>query len=138
MILKRKYLIAVLLLACYPLVFAQFNTLTRKEIKSTENITEKQFSKNEPPTKKEKGKRNIVGKLFNNPTKMDLKNEIDSLKTLILQYSLSMTKEQKLNPKIKNDSLIQMTGRQIISTTAREENLLKNSISLMKRILNLK
>ena len=69
------------------LVFAQFNTLTRTEINPKETLSEKQDIKkeNNPIKKKQEKKQNIISKLFKAPTKADLKKEIDSLKTLMLQ-----------------------------------------------------
>jgi hypothetical protein len=61
------------------LVFAQFNTLTRTEIKPKETLSEKQDIKKENnPIKKKQKKQNIISKLFKAPTKADLKKEIDS------------------------------------------------------------
>lgn len=112
----EKYLIAGMILFCQLLVFGQFNTLTRKEIKSNEAITEMQkFRKENLDMKKEKDNRNLLDRLFNTKTKSDLKkqtrvstkwltSQIDSLKTIMLEYSLSEKKHEILIPKTNNDS----------------------------------
>lgn len=103
----EKYLMVGMLSLCYSLAFGQFNTLTRKEAKSNEFITEMRTVKKEnPDLKKEKDNKNFFYKLLNTPTKSDLKKQIDSLKTMMLEYSLSKKKREVLIPKANNDSLL--------------------------------
>lgn len=89
-------------LACHSFVFAQFNTLTRNEIKANEISNEKQNFQNEQRGRKGIEKKNIISKFFNSPAKTDLKKEIDSLKTMMLRYSVS-TSEGKEESYINND-----------------------------------
>ncbi|WP_374364027.1 M23 family metallopeptidase [Cloacibacterium sp.] len=109
------------------LVFAQFNTLTRTEINPKETLSEKQDIKkeNNPIKKKQEKKQNIISKLFKAPTKADLKKEIDSLKTLMLQYSLSKIEEQNLNSIKNKDSLLQRFGKRGYSIENRIERPIK-------------
>lgn len=104
-----KYFMTGFVLACHSLVFAQFNTLTRNEIKANENSNEKQNFQKEQMGRKELEKKNIINKFFNSPTKTDLKKEIDSLKTMMLHYSLSSLEEKESSPKTSNVSLSRMS-----------------------------
>ncbi|WP_312345277.1 M23 family metallopeptidase [Chryseobacterium binzhouense] len=109
----EKYLIAGMILLCQLLVFGQFNTLTRKEMKPSESITEMRIVKKEKPaSEKVRDKKSIINRLFNVPTKRDLKKEIDSLKTLMLRHS-SRIDDKKLIPKTNNDSLQSVNNEQI-------------------------
>lgn len=102
---------------CYSLAFGQFNTLTRKEENSNEFNTEmRTFQKENPDLKKEKDNKNFFNKLFSTPTKSDLKkqtrgstkwltSQIDSLKTMMFEYSLSKKERELLKIKTNNDSL---------------------------------
>lgn len=92
-------------LVCHSLTFAQFNTLTPREIKSNQISNEKQNLQKESLATKEKEKKNIINKFFNSPTKADLKKEIDSLKKMILHYSLSSLEKTEVSSKIDNISI---------------------------------
>ena len=99
----------ILVLFCNSLAFAQFNTLTRTSTKKEETVEKQQEIQNYENVKVEKTEKNTGRiKLFKTKQKVDYKAEIDSLKTLILKYSLSKNKEQKLNYQKIEDSLIQM------------------------------
>ena len=100
-------------LVCHSLVFAQFNTLTRNEIKANETSDEKQNFQKEQRGRKEIEKKNIINKFFNSPTKTDLKKEIDSLKTMMLRYSLSSLEEKEVSPKTDNVSLSKMSDEKL-------------------------
>lgn len=90
---------------CYSLAFGQFNTLTRKEMKSNESIKEmRTFQKEQPALDKANDNKKFFNKLFSTPTKSDLKKQIDSLKTKMLEYSLSKKEGEILIPKTNNDS----------------------------------
>ena len=105
---QLKYAVTFIVLLYNSLAFAQFNTLTRTVIKKDEGFPTKeqiQQTGNGKEEKEKKTTKKIV--LFNTTSKADLKKEIDSLKTLIIS-SLSKNKEQKLNYKKIEDSLIQM------------------------------
>lgn len=120
-----KYLIIGLLLTRHSLVFAQFNTLTRNEVKSNELITDKQNLREEFPEKKEKEKKSIIQKLFNSPTKMDMQKQIDSLKKLMLHFSLSRIEENKFSSQIGHDSLFPMNNGQITNQIVSTEKHIK-------------
>lgn len=117
--LIRKYLMIGFVLVCNSLVFAQFNTLTRNEIKANETSNEKQNFQKEQRGRIEIEKKNILNKFFNSPTKTDLKNEIDSLKTMMLRYSLSSLEEKESSPKTINVSLSKMSDDKL-SNQAKE------------------
>lgn len=120
-----KLLIIWVFLCCHTLIFAQFNTLTRTGVKPTEILIDKQDTQKEPTVKKEREKKkSIISKLFKTSTKEDLKKEIDSLKTLMLRYSLSKIEEQNLNSAKNKDSLFQRTGKRGSTT----ENQIEKSI----------
>ena len=110
--LKMKNIITVLFLGCYSLVFTQFNTLTPKKVTSNEILKEQQSFQKQSTFKIEKEQKSIINRLFNAPTKKNLKKEIDSLKTLMLRYNVSRIGESKADSKIDNDSLLQNYKKQ--------------------------
>lgn len=95
-------------LACHSLVFAQFNTLTRNEMKTNENFSEKQNFQNEQVIKKEINEKSFINKFFNSPKKVDLKKEIDSLKIMMRRYSLSSLEEKEESYTNNDDSPVKM------------------------------
>lgn len=95
-------------LGYHSLVFAQFNTLTRHENKVNESFNEKQNFQKEQRGRKEIEKKNIINKFFKSPTKADLKKEIDSLKTMMLRYSVSTSEEKEENYKNNDFSPVKM------------------------------
>lgn len=133
----EKYLIAGMILLCQLLVFGQFNTLTRKEMKPDESIIEmKKFQKENPDLKKEKENKNFFNKLFNTPTKSDLKkqtrgstkwltSQIDSLKTIMLEYSFSKKEREILIPKTTKDSLLLPDKKQFFEQNENVEKPIK-------------
>lgn len=104
---KVKYKITVLLVGIYSLFFGQFNTLTPKKVTSNEVHDERRTFQNKSVLKKGKEKNRIIDKLFNAPSKSDLKKEIDSLKVLILRYDISKTEQSVANLRINTDSVFQ-------------------------------
>ncbi len=121
--LPFKYKVTFLILFCGSLVFAQFNTLTRNSMKKDEVFPKKEEMQQDGKDKDEKvkyekeKKKSSRIKFFNTTSKSDLKRELDSLKILMLKYSLSKNKEQKLNFKKIEDSLIQMMKKNIENST---------------------
>lgn len=106
---KIKFSSIILVMFCNSMAFAQFNTLTRTSTKKKETVEKQQEIQKDENVKVEKTEKNNGRiKLFKTKQKVDYKAEIDSLKTLILKYSLSKNKEQKLNYQKIEDSLIQM------------------------------
>lgn len=122
----EKYLIAGMILFCQLLVFGQFNTLTRKEMKPNESITEiKTFQKEKPAVEKVKDNKNFFNKFFNSPTKSDLRKQIDSLKTMMLEYSLSKKEREILIPRTNNDSLLLADKKQLFEKIKNIEKPIK-------------
>ena len=103
--LTMRNIITVLFLGCYSLVFAQFNTLAPKNVASNEMYNKQESLKKQSAIKIEKEQKSIINKLFNVPTKKNLKKEIDSLKTLMLRYNVSTIEINKTDSKIDKDSL---------------------------------
>ncbi|MFY1047460.1 M23 family metallopeptidase [Chryseobacterium sp. GP-SGM7] len=122
----EKYLIAGMILFCQLLVFGQFNTLTRKEMKPNESIAEiKTFQKEKPAIEKVKDNKNFFNKFFNSSTKSDLRKQIDSLKTMMLEYSLSKKEREILIPKTNNDSLLLADKKQFFEKIKNIEKPIK-------------
>lgn len=99
----KKYFIAVLILSFHISVFGQFNTLTPTLPKKTETpkAIEQVKETDNPKPKKEK---KLWKEIFNITSKTKLKNELDSLKTLIKENSSANNK--KWNRQKSQDSLI--------------------------------
>ncbi|NMR35310.1 M23 family metallopeptidase [Chryseobacterium aquaticum] len=100
-----KNIITVLFLGCYSLAFTQFNTLTPKKVASNEILNEQQSLQKQSASKIEKEQKSVINKLFNAPTKKNLKKEIDSLKTLMLRYNVSRIELSKTDSEMDKDSL---------------------------------
>ena len=87
----------------------QFNTLTRtisqKEINA---VSQSEIENTKSDFKSEKNKNISFKKLFNITTKGDLKKEIDSLKSVLIEGKNSKNKDVKFNFKKVEDSLIQV------------------------------
>ena len=102
-------------------VLAQFNTLTHSSVKTKEILTkneELKIGKNEKDEKVENAERKKAKKLFRNTTtKADLKNEIDSLKNLMIRYGLSKNEKLKIDFKKFENSLLQITKESMVNTT---------------------
>ena len=99
----KKYFIAVLILSFHISVFGQFNTLTPTLPKKTETptvIEQVKEADNPKPSKERKSWKEF----FNITTKAKLKNELDSLKTLIKENSSANNK--KWDRQKMQDSLI--------------------------------
>lgn len=111
--LTMNNIIIVLFVGCSSLVFAQFNTLTPKELASNNALKQHQSFQNESVFKKEKEKKNIISKLFNSPSRIALKKEIDSLKAIMLGHKISGIKESKAGSNIVKDSLFRNDNKQI-------------------------
>ena len=103
----------LLLLLCYFLSYAQFNTLTRTSVKKEESFPKKEIYKEEDLKNGNRNVENKIRKLLKSTTKADLKREIDSLKTMILRYSFSNNIPQNLNLKKIEDSLIKIMKTKI-------------------------
>ena len=99
----EKYFIAVLILSFQITIFGQFNTLTPTLPKKTESAKaiEQVKETDNPKLKKE---RKSWKDFFNITSKAKLKNELDSLKTLIKENSSANNK--KWNRQKSQDSLI--------------------------------
>lgn len=112
MYIKIKILIT-LLTVTGSLSYAQFNTLMpsqpKKENQEYKKTTETQKEENVATIKK--SKRPWI-KIFNSPSKSDLKNEIDSLKILIKDLGAISSEKKSEYQKIK-DSLLAITMEKV-------------------------
>ena len=107
--IKIKFVLILIVVFSYSIVKGQFNTLTRN-VSQKETISvlpsENEITKND--FKSEKSKNNSFKKLFNITTKGDLRKEIDSLKSVLIEGKNPKNKEEKFNFKKVEDSLIQV------------------------------
>lgn len=121
--MKLKISILLLTFLFSQMVNAQFNTLTRtvskKDISAAENLN---HLKKETVEITKEGKKNSLLNIFKSTSKAELKREIDSLKSIIMNSNSSKIKDQKFDFKRIEDSLIL-----ILKTNA---NLKKDSKSV--------
>jgi murein DD-endopeptidase MepM/ murein hydrolase activator NlpD len=121
--LKSKYTLTLIMLLFSYLSFAQFNTLTPTIPKKSENQKISEKSNLEQPLNQKKDKKSWK-QVLNITTKSDLKNEIDSLKTLIKEYS--NVKDVRISDfeKLK-DSLILLTQNKLEekNQTSKKQNV---------------
>ena len=119
--LKYKFTLVVLFYSC--LCFSQFNTLTPTVPKKSENPKVSEKSNIEEPLQQKKVKKSWK-QVLNITTKSDLKNEVDSLKMLIKEYS--SVKDVRINEfeKLK-DSLILLTKNklEVRKETSKKKNV---------------
>lgn len=117
----KKYFIAVLILSFHITVFGQFNTLTPTLPKKTETPTviEQVKETDNPKPKKEK---KSWKDFFNITTKAKLKNELDSLKTLLKENSSANNK--KWNRQKSQDSLILVAQTKMLIHSQNSKNQL--------------
>ena len=105
-----KYFLTGMILSFHISAFGQFNTLTPAFPKKTEEkIIPKKIK--ETDDKKQKNNKNFWKDIFNGTTKKNLKNELDSLKTLLKENSSADNK--KWNRQKMQDSLILVAQNQI-------------------------
>ncbi len=117
----EKYFIALLILSFQITVFGQFNTLTPTLPKKTESAKAIEQVK-ETDNPKPKKKRKSWKEFFNITTKAKLKNELDSLKTLLKENSSVYNKKwyrQKLQ-----DSLILVAQTKMLIRSQNSKNKL--------------
>ncbi len=110
--LKLKNILTLMFLLFSCLSFAQFNTLTPNMPKKVDNpkvVEQVKETNNSKPKKEKKSWKEV----FNITTKADLKNELDSLKTLLKENSASNTKIGNL--KKSRDSLILHTQAKMLA-----------------------
>lgn len=108
--LKSKYALTLMVVFCSCFSFAQFNTLLPTAPKKSENPTVSEKSSIEDPVKQKKAKKSWKH-VLNIITKSDLKNEIDSLKTLIKEYSSVKNARKNEFGKLKDSLLLQAQNR---------------------------
>lgn len=117
----EKYFIAVLILSFQITIFGQFNTITPTLPKKTDNLKLIEQVK-ETDNPKPKKKRKSWKEFFNITTKAKLKNELDSLKTIIKENSSVYNKKwyrQKLQ-----DSLILVAQTKMLIRSQNSKNKL--------------
>ncbi|WP_312076300.1 M23 family metallopeptidase [Chryseobacterium sp.] len=142
---KRKHFLIGFVLACHSLVFGQFNTLIPKEIKSKVADNENQNFQKESAFKKQEVKEKAIKRLFNATTKKDLKKEIDSLKSMMLNYKKSSLERNEASSgfpgKIDDEKLSnkrQISGKKTIKKfdfVNEEEFISKVSMPLNRKIV---
>lgn len=93
----------------YSLMTAQFNTLTRSSLAKKKNYEPQEEILN-VEMKKQLGNERIEPKikLFKTTSKEDLRKEVESLKTLLIKYSLSKIIKQQSDFQNREDSLRQV------------------------------
>ena len=120
--LKLKISILVITFLLTQMMNAQFNTLTRtvskKEISAAENLND---LKKETVEITNEGKKNSLLNIFKSTSKVELKREIDSLKSIMMKNNSSKVKDQKFDFKRIEDSLIL-----ILKTNANLKNISKS------------
>jgi murein DD-endopeptidase MepM/ murein hydrolase activator NlpD len=107
---KLKYTFTVMLLFYSCLYFAQFNTLTPTIPKQSENPKVSQKSNIEDPVQQKNAKKSWK-QVLNITTKSDLKNQIDSLKMLIKEYSSVKDVRKNGFEKLKDSLKLQAQNR---------------------------
>ena len=107
-----KYFLTGMILSFHISAFGQFNTLTPTLPKKTEEKIIQEKTK-ETDNKKQKKDKNFWKDIFNGTTKADLKNELDSLKTILKENSSADNK--KWNRQKMQDSLILVAQSQLIN-----------------------
>lgn len=120
---KLKYIFTLMVLFYSCLSSAQFNTITATVPKKSENPKVSDKSNIEEPVQQKKVKKSWK-QVLNITTKSDLKNEVDSLKMLIKEYS--SVKDLRINEfeKLK-DSLILLAKHTL---KARKETSKKKNV----------
>ena len=107
--LMIKFVLFLTIVFTCSIAKGQFNTLTRtisqKEINA---VSQSEIENTKSDFKSEKNKNISFKKLFNITTKGDLKKEIDSLKSVLIEGKNSKNKDVKFNFKKVEDSLIQV------------------------------
>ena len=107
--IKTKFALILIIVFTYSIAKGQFNTLTRNVgQKETISILPSENENIKNDFKSEKNKNTSLKKLFNITTKGDLKKEIDSLKSVLIEGKNSKNKDVKFNFKKVEDSLIQV------------------------------
>lgn len=113
--LKKTLLVAIIGFSSP--IFAQFNTLTHSSVKTKETFPKNEELKIEKKDKEENAERKKFKKLFRNTTtKADLKNEIDSLKNMMIRYGLSKNEKMKIDFEKIEDSLILISKKNAVIT----------------------
>jgi murein DD-endopeptidase MepM/ murein hydrolase activator NlpD len=113
----------VLITLSTQIINAQFNTLTFS--KKSDEKPKIELSNNQninTADKKEADKKITWKRIFGGTSKSDLKKEIDSLKTLIIQSNSVKNKENKINFKKVEDSLLNIVKDKIQNTTVLRSN----------------
>lgn len=117
----EKYFVIVLILSFQITVFGQFNTLTPTLPKKTESakaIEQVKETENTKPKKKRKSWKDF----FNITTKAKLKNELDSLKTLLKKNSSA--NNEKWDMQKLQDSLILVAQTKMLIRSQNSKNQL--------------
>lgn len=110
--IKKLKIVVLFFLLISGFSFGQFNTLlpTQPKKEKQESFKIAETDKDESSTKQKKDK-NLWKKIFNTTTKSDLKNEIDSLKMLMKDYSSINANKQVHYEKMKDSLLLLSQNR---------------------------
>lgn len=130
----EKKMIRTIIFICvftWSFSFAQFNTLMPMQQKKTEQSKIIEGPKEESGSTEKKEKKSWK-KIFGITTKNDLKNEIDSLKTLMKQYSNANSNTNEKYAKMR-DSLLLLS---IDKTQSQENNQKKKNINTMYDLID--
>ncbi|PTT41435.1 M23 family peptidase [Chryseobacterium sp. HMWF028] len=111
--IKKNKIVVLFFLLISGFSFGQFNTLlpTQPKKEKQESFKNEETAKDESSTKQKKDK-NLWKKIFNTTTKSDLKNEIDSLKMLMKDYS-SVNANKQIHYEKMKDSLLILTQNRV-------------------------
>ena len=128
-----KYFLTGMILSFHISAFGQFNTLTPAFPKKTEEkIIPKKIK--ETDDKKQKNNKNFWKDIFNGTTKADLKNELDSLKTLLKENSSADNK--KWNRQKMQERLFEIRERILMLFFIRIESVHQIPLILSERRLD--
>ena len=117
-----KMMVSMLLLV-NSFTFAHFNTIMPAQPQKPESQSRIEFTKEEKPIDLKNGK-NFWKKIFNTTTKSDFKNELDSLKTLMQEYSHLNNGKKARYVKMKDSLLLAAQLR-----TEQKKAVIKNKSS---------
>ncbi|SHK73421.1 M23 family metallopeptidase [Epilithonimonas mollis] len=119
-----KYCFITLFFSFHCFVYGQFNTLIPIQPKKTENlpIVEKTDGTKDL---KQKSDKKFWKAIFNTTSKVDLKKELDSLKTMIKETSEKNDKKLRMQ-KIRDSLILQLQSQVIINEQKRTTSITRN------------
>ncbi|CAA7196990.1 M23 family metallopeptidase [Chryseobacterium potabilaquae] len=120
-VFNQDYKYTFFLLLCSVMLSAQFNTLVyaKKIEEKVEGFKKQEINTDNFPEIKKTPNRTIWKKIFGTATKADLKKEIDTLKSLIIDYNETKKEKGIDNFKKIKDSLLQYVKEERQKNTVR-------------------